>query len=65
MSTPRTTAAARPSRYLSPLCFKSRNEKDAFLKAARLMHNGDKYLDGRAAAVVLGVDMPTTDNGEE
>jgi hypothetical protein len=56
---------ATDSEFWFALCFKSRDEKDAFLKAARLMHIGDKYLDGRAAAAVLGVDMPTTDNGEE
>lgn len=56
---------ATDSEFWFALCFKSREDKDAFLKAARLMHIGDKYLDGRAAAVVLGVDMPTTDIGEE
>ncbi|MCP2248174.1 hypothetical protein [Lentzea aerocolonigenes] len=56
---------ATDSEFWFALCFKSREDKDAFLKAAGLMHIGDKYLDGRAAAAVLGVDMPTTDTGEE
>lgn len=56
---------ATDSEYWFALCFKSRQEKDAFLKAARLFHIGDKYLDGLAAAAVLGVAMPAPDTGEE
>jgi hypothetical protein len=56
---------ATDSEYWFVLCFKSREEKDAFLQAARLVHIGDKYLDGRAAALVLGVDLPDTDTGKE
>jgi hypothetical protein len=56
---------ATDSEFWFVLCFKSREDKEAFLKSAGLMHIGDKYLDGRAAAALLGVDMPTTDNGEE
>jgi hypothetical protein len=57
---------ATDSEFWFVLCFKSREDKEAFLKSARLMHIGDKYLDGRAAAAVLGVELPdTTDNGEE
>ncbi len=56
---------ATDSEYWFALCFKSREEKDAFLRAARLVHLGDKYLDGRAAASTLGVDLPEPDTGEE
>lgn len=56
---------ATDSEFWFALCFKSREEKDAFLRAARLWHVGDKYLDGRAAAAVLGVDLPDPDTGEE
>ncbi len=56
---------ATDSEFWFALCFTSREEKDAFLHAARLFHIGDKYLDGRAAAAVLGVTMPDTDPGEE
>ncbi|WNV82226.1 hypothetical protein [Umezawaea sp. Da 62-37] len=56
---------ATDSEYWFALCFKSREEKDAFLQAARLVHIGDKYLDGRAAAMALGVELPDTDTGKE
>ncbi|MCS7484668.1 hypothetical protein ACFFQW_45115 [Umezawaea endophytica] len=56
---------ATDSEFWFALCFKSRDEKDAFLHAARLFHIGDKYLDGLAAAAVLGVAMPNPDLREE
>jgi hypothetical protein len=56
---------ATDSEFWFVLCFKSRDEKDAFLHAARLFHIGDKYLDGRAAAVALGIELPDNDNREE
>ncbi|WNV86582.1 hypothetical protein [Umezawaea sp. Da 62-37] len=56
---------ATDSEFWFVLCFKSRAEKDAFLHAARLFHVGDKYLDGRAAALALGVDLPDIENGKE
>ncbi|MFT7836933.1 hypothetical protein Q5530_12355 [Saccharothrix sp. BKS2] len=56
---------ATDSEFWFVLCFKSREEKDAFLRAGRLFHLGDKYLDGRAAASALGVDLPEPDTGKE
>ncbi|ACU37173.1 hypothetical protein [Actinosynnema mirum] len=56
---------ATDSEFWFALCFKSREEKDRFLKAARLFHLGDKYLDGLAFAAALGVAMPAPDTGEE
>ncbi|GAA1292002.1 hypothetical protein [Saccharothrix xinjiangensis] len=56
---------ATDSEFWFVLCFKSREEKDEFLRAARLLHLGDKYLDGHAAASALGVDLPEPDTGEE
>jgi hypothetical protein len=41
------------------VCFKSCEDKDAFLRAARLIAVGDKYLDGYAVARTLGIEMPT------
>ena len=38
------------------LCFETRDQKDAFLKAANLFDIGDKYLDGRQVAKRLGID---------
>jgi hypothetical protein len=56
---------ATDSEYWFVLCFKSREDKEAFLKAAGLMAVGDKYLDGYAVAHVLGIVMPSTDTGKE
>ena len=56
---------ATDSEYWFVLCFKSREDKDAFLRAARLMAIGDKYLDGYAVARQLGIEMPSTDTRKE
>lgn len=50
---------ATDSEYWFAVCFKTREDKDAFLAAARLMAIGDKYLDGYAVARTLGIPMPT------
>jgi hypothetical protein len=58
---------ATDSEYWFAGCFKTREDKDVFLAAARLLPVGDKYLDGYAAARVLGISMstePTTDRKE-
>lgn len=51
--------AATDSEFWFAVCFKDRDEKERFLRAAgvkvRLM--GDKYLSGRDLAAVLGIDM--------
>lgn len=50
---------ATDSEFWFAVCFKDRDEKDAFLKAAgvkvRLM--GDKYISGRDLAAVLGIKL--------
>lgn len=46
---------ATDSEYWVAVCFRTRGEKEAFLRAAGLAHLGDKYLDGAAVAAVLGV----------
>lgn len=43
--------------YWACLCFESRAQKDAFLKALGLWSIGDKYINGIQAAKVLGVDL--------
>lgn len=50
---------ATDSEFWFAVCFKSRDEKEAFLKAigVRKKLMGDKYLDGRQLAKVLGVDL--------
>lgn len=50
--------AATDSEYWFAVCFTSRAEKEKFLVAAQLMDTvGDKYLDGRQVAAVLGIEM--------
>ncbi|MGI8310685.1 hypothetical protein [Saccharopolyspora hattusasensis] len=56
---------ATDSEYWFAVCFRTREDKDAFLKAARLMAIGDKYLDGYAVARTLGIPMPTNEEGGE
>ncbi|MFD6070294.1 hypothetical protein [Amycolatopsis lurida] len=49
---------ATESEYWFCVCFKSQDDKDAFLTAAGLVVIRDKYLDGYATAELLGVTMP-------
>lgn len=46
------------SEYWFAVCFESREEKDRFLKAVGVHKKmmGDKYLDGRKLAKILGID---------
>ena len=48
---------ATDSEYWVAVCFKTRADKEAFLRAARLLHLGDKYLDGYGVASALGVEI--------
>lgn len=48
---------ATDSEYWFAVCFTTREEKEAFLRAAGLEHLGDKYLDGRAVANSLDIDL--------
>jgi len=50
--------AATDSEYWFAVCFTSRAQKEAFLKAAGLWEAGDKYLDGRLVADAMGVEIP-------
>jgi hypothetical protein len=56
---------ASDSEHWCALCFASREKKDTILARAGLLHVGDKYLDGRAVAALMGVDMPNTATGGE
>ncbi|MGI8311986.1 hypothetical protein [Saccharopolyspora hattusasensis] len=56
---------ATDSEYWFAVCFRTREDKEAFLQAARLMAIGDKYLDGYAVARALGIPMPTNEEGGE
>jgi hypothetical protein len=44
--------------YWVALCFESREQKEAFLKAVNLFAQGDKYLDGRLFAQHCGIEIP-------
>ncbi|AXB48204.1 hypothetical protein A4R43_01115 [Amycolatopsis albispora] len=48
---------ATDSEYWLAICFKSREDKEKFLRNAKLLHVGDKYMDGYAVARLLGVPM--------
>ncbi|SES49099.1 hypothetical protein [Actinokineospora terrae] len=60
---------ATDSEHWFAMCFKTRAAKEAFLRAARLLILGDKYIDGHAAARILDIPMPTDtppdQNGKE
>lgn len=47
--------AATDSEYWVAVCFTSREDKEAFLRAANLTDIGDKYLSGPAVAARLGI----------
>ncbi len=55
---------ATESEYWFCVCFKSQDDKDAFLAAAGLVVIGDKYLDGYVTAELLGITMPDPDEAE-
>jgi hypothetical protein len=57
----RRFALATDTEYWACLCFQTREQKEAFLKALKLIHLGDKYLDGQDVASVLGVTLPAAD----
>lgn len=48
---------ATDTEYWVAVCFTSREEKDAFLKAAGLAHLGDKYLAGPDVAAALDISL--------
>ncbi len=48
---------ATDSEYWIAVCFKTREDKEKFLRNAKLLPIGDKYMDGYAVARALGVPM--------
>lgn len=46
------------SEYWFAMCFQTREQKNAFLRAMNLFLIGDKYLDGVEVAKQLGIDIP-------
>jgi len=57
----RRFALATDTEYWACLCFQTREQKEAFLRALKLASLGDKYLDGQEVAKVLGVKLPNAD----
>lgn len=49
---------ATDSEYWTCICFQTREQKEAFLAALKLIEFGDKYLDGQVVAKALGIDLP-------
>lgn len=52
---------ATDSEYWFAVCFQTREQKEAFLAAIKLLAYGDKYIDGQVLAEALGVALPATD----
>ena len=51
-------ALATDSEYWACLCFQTREQKDRFLSALKILEFGDKYLDGRLVAERIGIELP-------
>lgn len=51
-------ALATDTEYWACLCFQTRSQKEAFLKALGLIDLGDKYINGVDAAEILGIRIP-------
>lgn len=49
------------SEYWFAVCFQSREQKEQFLKLAKLFELGDKYLDGWEVAKALGIKIDRVD----
>lgn len=48
---------ATDSEYWVAVCFQTREQKEEFLRKARIEHLGDKYLDGMKVAQVMGIEL--------
>lgn len=48
---------ATDSEFWIALCFQTREQKEEFLRKARWMAEGDKYLDGMAVAQIMGITL--------
>lgn len=49
---------ANDTEYWFAVYFQSREQKEAFLKAMAWFEHGDKYIDGRHAAKLQGIELP-------
>lgn len=51
-------ALATDSEYWVAVCFQTREQKEFFLAASKLLKAGDKYIDGALVAKTLGITLP-------
>lgn len=49
---------ATDSEYWVGLCFQTREQKEHFLREAKLIQHGDKYIDGALLAKRMGITLP-------
>ncbi|OGA98131.1 MAG: hypothetical protein A3E79_11785 [Burkholderiales bacterium RIFCSPHIGHO2_12_FULL_61_11] len=49
---------ATDSEYWVGLCFQTREQKEHFLREAKLLQHGDKYIDGALLAKRMGIELP-------
>lgn len=49
---------ATDSEYWVGLCFQTREQKEHFLREAKLLQAGDKYIDGALLAKRMGIALP-------
>jgi hypothetical protein len=49
---------ATDSEYWVGLCFQTREQKEHFLREAKLLQHGDKYIDGALLAKRMGITLP-------
>lgn len=49
---------ATDSEYWVGLCFQTREQKEHFLREAKLLQAGDKYIDGALLAKRMGIELP-------
>jgi hypothetical protein len=54
--------SALDSEYWVAFCFQTRDQKEQFLRLAGLIGLGDKYIDGRKAAKLLGFAVDPTES---
>lgn len=52
---------ATDSEYWACICFQTREQKERFLSALKIIEFGDKFLDGQLVAQRLGVDLPSAE----
>lgn len=51
-------ALVTDSEYWVGLCFQTREQKEHFLREAKLLQAGDKYIDGALLAKRMGITLP-------